>query len=218
MPHFSLPKPAASRWEPTPPKPAFAAPVRTSGVPLYFSIQIPADTSLTAATEAVGFKSITATRTWATTGTVTLQRENWFQGPTYASASASQTFTDAFTVYMDRPLVGTNAIFTRAHTLGIVDSTSAASSITGGFIVATTLGTTATSVGIGGGNINAGGTIIAGGAITAGGAYTSSAPAGGAGAGAWKLGTLVTAAITADTTRYIELDVGGTLYKIVVGT
>lgn len=48
--------------------------------------------------------------------------------------------------------------------------------------------------------------------------YKSGAPAGGAGAGVWKLGTLVTAAITPDATRYVELDIAGTLYKLVVGT
>jgi len=109
---------------------------------------------------------VTGTRTWATTGTVALQRENFFAGPTYASASASQTFTDAFTLYATPPVAGTNAIFTRGHTLGIVDSTSASSSITGGLVVATTLGTTATSVGIGGGNVNAGGNGTFGGTLS----------------------------------------------------
>lgn len=132
----------------------------------YFTINTPADTGITASTEGAGIKVVTGTRTWATTGTVALQREVFFAGPTYASASASQTFTDAFNVYITPPVQGTNAIFTRGHSLGIVDSTSASSSITGGLVVATTLGTTATSVGIGGGNINAGGTITAGGNIT----------------------------------------------------
>lgn len=139
---------------------------QTSGIAGYVTINTPTDTGLTAATESIGFKTVTGTRTWATTGTVALQREIFFAGPTYASAGASQTFTDAFTLYATPPVVGTNAVFTRGHTLGIVDSTSAASSITGGFIVATTLGTAATSVGIGGGNINCGGTLIVGGATT----------------------------------------------------
>ena len=143
----------------------FTPAARTSGVAAYFTVNIPADTAQTAATESIGFKTVTATRQWATTGTVGLQRENFFAGPTYTSASASQTFTDAFTLYATPPVPGTNAIFTRGHTLGIVDSTSAASSVTGGLVVATTLGTTATSVGIGGGNINAGGTLTVGGAI-----------------------------------------------------
>lgn len=40
----------------------------------------------------------------------------------------------------------------------------------------------------------------------------------GAGAGVWKLGTLVTAAVTADTTRYLQVDVGGVLYKVIIST
>ena len=189
----------------------FSAAARSSGVASYYTMSTPADTGITASTESIGENHVTAIRTWATTGTVALQRERFFAGPTYASASASQTFTDAFNVYMTPPVQGTNAIFTRGHTLGIVDATSAVSSITGGLIVATTLGTAATSVGIGGGNINAGGSI------TAGGAYTSGAPTTGT-AGAWKLGILVTTASTVDTTKYIQLDVGGTLYKLATMT
>jgi len=152
---------------------AFSPTARSSGVAPYFTVSAPADTGITAATEGIGVSFPTATRTWATTGTVALQRERFFAGPTYASASASQTFTDAFNSYFTPPVAGTNAIFTRNHTLGIVDSTSAASSITGGLIVATTLGTTATSVGIGGGNVNAGG-LITGGTITSTGTFTAS--------------------------------------------
>ena len=139
----------------------FTPPVRTSGVASYLTVNIPADTGQTASTESIGTQHVTGTRTWATTGTVGLQRENFWAGPTYASASASQTFTDVFTAYFTPPIAGTNAIFTRGHTLGIVDSTSAASSTTGGLIVATTLGTSATSVGIGGGNVIAGGSVKA---------------------------------------------------------
>lgn len=148
-------------------------PARSSGVAPYWSWTIPADTGITAGTEAIGQRGTTATRTWAATGTVALQRENYFPGPTYASASPSQTFTDPFNMYLDKPIAGANAIFSRPHTFGILDSTIASSSITGGFIVATTLGTNATSVGIGGGNVNAGGTITSGGATTVGGTLTA---------------------------------------------
>lgn len=40
----------------------------------------------------------------------------------------------------------------------------------------------------------------------------------GASAGLWKLGSLVTAAVTADTTRYIAVDIGGVVYKLIVAT
>lgn len=139
---------------------------RSSGVASYYTINTPADTGITAATESIGENHVTATRTWAD-GTVALQRERFFAGPTYNKTTTSATFTDAFNAYFTPPIAGTGVTFTRGHTLGIVDSTSAASSITGGFIVATALGTTATSVGIGGGNINAGGSITAGGTLTA---------------------------------------------------
>lgn len=48
-------------------------------------------------------------------------------------------------------------------------------------------------------------------------AITTAAPTTGT-AGAWKLGILVTAAVVPDTTRYIQLDVGGVLYKLIVST
>ena len=134
---------------------------RTSGVLPYIKYTIPTDTAQTASTESPGIVGVTGTRTWATTGTVALQREIYFPGPTYASASASQTFTDVFNTYWDKPIQGTNAIFTRGHTLGVVDSTSSTTAITGAVVIATTLGTAATSVGIGNGNITAGGNIFA---------------------------------------------------------
>jgi hypothetical protein len=133
---------------------------RTSGVLPYIKYTIPTDTGQTAGTESPGIQGVTGTRTWATTGTIALQREIFFPGPTYASASASQTFTDVFNMYLTPPIAGTNAIFTRNHTFGIVGANTATSSIIGDFIVATTLGTAATSCGMGGG------AVICGGAVT----------------------------------------------------
>lgn len=147
---------------------AFTPTARSSGVLPYWQLTIPTDTGLTAATEAPGIQGVTATRTWATTGTIALQREIFFPGPTYASAGASQTFTDVFNMYLTPPVAGSNAIFTREHTLGIVDSTAAASAITGALVVATTLGTALTSVGIGGGSVNAGSNVSAGGTLQGG--------------------------------------------------
>jgi hypothetical protein len=149
---------------------------RTSGVASYFTLNPPADTGITANTESIGYQHTAATRTWAD-GTVALQRERYFAGPTYAKTTTSATFTDVFNTYLDAPIAGTGVTFTRPHTLGIVDSTSASSSITGGLVVSTTVGTTATSVGIGGGNVNAGGTITAGGTLTSGAITVSDASA-----------------------------------------
>lgn len=117
--------------------------------------------------------------TYTVTGTATTAnfQENYFGSPTFADGSAG-TITDAFNTYMGAPAAaGGSLTITRSHTLGLVDSTSAASSITGGLVVSATLGTTATSVGIGGGNVNAGGTVT--GAL-----YASATHCAGAGTGA----------------------------------
>lgn len=145
---------------------AFATNARSSGIANYLKITTPSDTGITAATEGIGIRLMPGTRTWATTGTVAVQREIFFSGPTYASASASQTFTDVYTMMISQPIQGTNAIFTRAHTLGIYDSTASSSPITGGLMVMTNAGVAATSVGIGGGNIYAGGAIYSTGATS----------------------------------------------------
>lgn len=139
-------------------------PVRTSGTASYFTLTPPADTGQTASTESIGLNFVTATRTWAD-GTVALQRERFFAGPTYNKTTTSATFTDAFNTYFTPPIAGTGVTFTRGHTLGVVDSTSAASSITGAVVVSAAIGTTATSCGIGGGNINCGGNGTFGGTL-----------------------------------------------------
>lgn len=139
----------------------FTPPVRSSGVASYFTLTPPTDTGQTASTESIGANFATGTRTWAD-GTVALQRERFFAGPTYNKTTTSATFTDVFNSYFTPPVAGSGVTFTRGHTLGIVDSTSAISAITGGLVVAATLGTAPTSVGIGGGNIFAGGSISVG--------------------------------------------------------
>lgn len=55
------------------------------------------------------------------------------------------------------------------------------------------------------------------GAITAVTTLSTAAPAG-ASAGAWKLGSLVTAAVVLDTTRSLYVDIGGTVYHLMVST
>ena len=120
---------------------------RTSGALPYIKWTIPTDTGLTASTEAPGLVSVTGTRTWATTGTVATQRENLFVAPTYASASASQTFTTAATFDITgAPIAGTNAIITNPWALRV----EAGNSTFGGLIqygglVRTTAAFTATS-------------------------------------------------------------------------
>ncbi len=102
----------------------------------------------------------------SSSGTVAIQAVNNINVPTLL-ASSSTTYTDSFTwTFTGPPVASTNVTQTRAHSLGVIDTTSAASAITGAFVVTTTPGTAATSVGIGAGNIYAGGTINATGNIT----------------------------------------------------
>ena len=146
----------------------------------------------------------TATNTSAT-GTYATATFSSFAQPTLAASNASTITTDAATIYIaGAPIQGTNQTITRGHSLLIVDSTSAASAITGGIVISTTLGTAATSVGIGGGNINLGGSITTGAGVTN-------------AAGTWKLGALRTGtALVISTTQGIQIDVGGTLYTLAV--
>lgn len=127
-----------------------------------------------ATTNGTAFTQKATTFTVTGTNTATAFQANYFGAPTFTNASAG-LITDAFNTIFAGPaaVAGSQQASTRSHTVGIVDSTSASSSITGGLVVAATLGTSATSVGIGGGNINAGGTIISGGNMTVGAKVTS---------------------------------------------
>jgi hypothetical protein len=58
---------------------------------------------------------------------------------------------------------------------------------------------------------NSAGTFLAG--VTAGGALKTSAPSGGT-AAEWKFGSVVSGSVALDGSKYIELDIGGTLYKV----
>lgn len=130
--------------------------VASIGSPTYGALPSGATTAGTAITVPATTFTLTGTNT------ATAFQGSYFGAPTFTNASAG-TITDAFNTVKAGPAVAAGStVITRGHTLGILDSTSASSSITGGLVVATAFGTTATSVGIGGGNINAGGTIIAG--------------------------------------------------------
>lgn len=96
------------------------------------------------------------------TNTATAFQANYHGIPTFTDASAG-TVTDLFSELWAGPsAVAGSLTGTRKHTLGIVDATQATSTITGGFVLSTTLGTTGTSVSIGGGRIYAGDTIYSG--------------------------------------------------------
>lgn len=84
---------------------------RTSGSSPYVRWNIPADTTLSTTTEALGFLNATGVRQW-TAGTVAIQREILFQAPTYAQTAAG-TFTEAANLTISgAPISGTNASIT----------------------------------------------------------------------------------------------------------
>lgn len=109
------------------------------------------------------------------TNTATAFQAAYHGVPTFTDASVG-TVTDLFSeVWAGPSAVAGSLVGTRKHTLGVLDATSASSSIIGPFVVAATFGTTATSTAIGGGNINTGGTLTVGGTTTLTGAATLTA-------------------------------------------
>jgi hypothetical protein len=92
---------------------------RTSGTPSLFTITGPADTTLTASTEAIDVNFNLARTVQFSTGTITNQRAVRFQAPTYAFVGAS-TITNASTVAISgAPVAGTNATITNAYALNV---------------------------------------------------------------------------------------------------
>lgn len=75
-------------------------------------------TSMTANAEFFDYNFNTRTATWLA-GTTPTQRFAYFQGQTVAGATASATFTDLYTVYIDPSIQGTNAIITNNWALGL---------------------------------------------------------------------------------------------------
>jgi len=95
----------------------------------------------------------------SSSGTVAVTAINNLAATTLLASSAT-TYTDSFVTRMaGPPVASTNVTQTRAHTLGILDSTSASSATTGGLVVSAAFGTAATSVGIGGGTVFVGAQI-----------------------------------------------------------
>ena len=87
-------------------------------------------------------------------GTVAVTTVHNTAAPTLLASSAT-TYTDSFVHRMaGPPVASTNVTQTRAHTLGILDSTSAyRNPAAGAFVVANAFGVTSNSVSIGAGNI-----------------------------------------------------------------
>jgi hypothetical protein len=94
----------------------FTPAVRTSGVAPYFTVNAPADTTLTASTEAIGVNFAGATRQHAT-GAITTQREYVFAAPTYSAVGASVITTAATLAIAAAPIAGTNVTITNPYAL-----------------------------------------------------------------------------------------------------
>lgn len=91
---------------------------RTSGSAPYHVINVPADTTLAAGTEAIGISVVGATRQWAT-GAIATQREVVFASVTDGFVGAS-TITTNIGVEIQAPTKGTNATFTKNHALRLL--------------------------------------------------------------------------------------------------
>lgn len=103
-----------------------------------------AHTAMTAATEFISRDFQGASQQWST-GTLTTQRWNYFKGYTATFVGAS-TLTDAYTVYIDPPVQGTNATITNIWALGVAGNLK----VTG---TGTKIAGTATNDSAGSGNI-----------------------------------------------------------------
>jgi hypothetical protein len=91
----------------------FTPGARSSGSAAYLTINAPADTSLTASTEAIGINVVGATRQHAT-GALTTQRENVWGAPTYSAVGAT-TITTAVGNEWASPIAGTNVTLTNSY-------------------------------------------------------------------------------------------------------
>ncbi len=96
----------------------FTPTARNGTAASYFTINEPADTNIPASTESIGWKTVTATRTWAT-GLLNIQREFLFHAPTY-NFNATSTLNFAATVDITGPPVaGANANMINRYALWI---------------------------------------------------------------------------------------------------
>ena len=97
----------------------FTPTARSSGALSYLTINAPADTGITTATESKGINHVGSTRTWVD-GTTTTQREYYFGAPTYNKTTTSATFTNLATVAISgAPTAGTGVTFTHPWSLWV---------------------------------------------------------------------------------------------------
>ena len=119
----------------------FSPTARASGAASYLTVNSPADTGITAATESKGTNFTGSTRTWAD-GTVTTQREYFFGKPTYNKTTTAATFTTANTVSISgAPVAGTGVTITNPYALYVESGNVHIGAQLGGSPLAAVLGT-----------------------------------------------------------------------------
>ena len=94
----------------------FTNAVQSSGSVTSFTFTKPNNTGQTASTNIQGFLFTTGSRQWAT-GAVTTQEEVRITAPTYSFVGAS-TITNAYTLFVNAPIAGTNATITNNFAAG----------------------------------------------------------------------------------------------------
>ncbi len=82
-----------------------------------FTFTNPANTQQTASTEIPGFKYVGGSRQWQT-GNITTQREVYFAANTY-TAVGNSTFSNAYGMYIEAPLTGSNVVISNNYALGL---------------------------------------------------------------------------------------------------
>ena len=108
----------------------------------YFQVSAPADTGITASTEAIGVNFASGTRTWSA-GAITTQRERVFGAPTIAFDSASTVTTAVANDFLD-PVAGTNATLTNKYAIRTASLNVTGATTLGGAINKVTLTAPAT--------------------------------------------------------------------------
>ncbi len=97
---------------------AFTQRVHTSGTPTGLLWTAAAHTALAAGVESIDWNVNLARTVQFTTGaTIALQRGVFIQGPTWSATAATQTFTNAATLFVQAPTAGTNAAFTQTYAI-----------------------------------------------------------------------------------------------------
>lgn len=97
---------------------AFTPSAAASGSTSTFTFTNPNNTGRTVSTEVHGLKYTAGTQTWATSGTVTTQRDWYLSGAVYATVGTT-TIVNAYGFYVDGPTAGSGVTITNNYALGL---------------------------------------------------------------------------------------------------